>query len=357
MANHFDNILPPTMPRRKGIGKRRNKINGNKNHYVRNDQIPDGIGTTRKAKVAPAQGNIKNKSGDALHEPMELDVKVEIYDDNTVKIRFQSGTATTVVAPSTTTTTDVARRMQPETEDTPTTSTPIIQQAARFQNASLLVDAIKAPPINENAFKYSAKASNNAAPRSKVAERQAKSRALKKYISCVQSLGSEEQQALIMRDASVRPEIRVPSKAAGFNDARASLAIDHQVQQKKMLSRALATPQKQGRAPDDNRSFAESLLVAIAPSPERVRDVQKTSQRAKIESLGLSYTTGRRLLKSAAKKRKRLTEKEEGALWSFVKRRKGHSKVGPELRKELLEWIMNHENVIASPIAKDTLLC
>jgi hypothetical protein len=283
-------------------------------------------------------------------------VKVEIYDDNTVKIRFQSGTATTVVAPSTTTTTDVARRMQPETEDTPTTSTPIIQQAARFQNASLLVDAIKAPPINENAFKYSAKASNNAAPRSKVAERQAKSRALKKYISCVQSLGSEEQQALIMRDASVRPEIRVPSKAAGFNDARASLAIDHQVQQKKMLSRALATPQKQGRAPDDNRSFAESLLVAIAPSPERVRDVQKTSQRAKIESLGLSYTTGRRLLKSAAKKRKRLTEKEEGALWSFVKRRKGHSKVGPELRKELLEWIMNHENVIASPIAKDTLL-
>jgi hypothetical protein len=220
----------------------------------------------------------------------------------------------------------------------------------------LPLDAIEAPPINENAFKHSAKAGNNAAPRSKVAERQAKSRALKKHVSCVKSLGSEEQQALPMHDASVRPEIRVPSKAAGFNDARASLAAVHQDQQKKMLSRALTTAQKQGWAPDDNQSFAESLPVAVAPSPDRAGDTKKPSQRSQIESLGLSHAAGRRLLKSAANERKRLTEKEEGVLWSSVKRRKGRSKVGPESRKESPDWIMNHENVVASPIAKDTLL-
>jgi hypothetical protein len=210
------------MPRRKGLGKRK-KLNGNKNHYVPNNKIP-GIGTSSKAKVAPAQGNSKNKSVDSQHEDQqttELEYTVEFYEDG-VSIRFETttgeqqlntstrttqvaplttGTATTGVDPSMTTTTDVARRMQPQTEDTPTTSTPIIQQAARFQNALLLLDAMDAPPINEDAFKYSAKASNTAAPRSKVAERQAKSRALKKYIACVKSLGSEEQQALTMRDA------------------------------------------------------------------------------------------------------------------------------------------------------------
>ena len=62
------------------------------------------------------------------------------------------------------------------------------------------------------------------------------------------------------------------------------------------------------------------------------------------------------LLKSATRKRKQLTGKEEGALWAFVKRRKGYSKISPNVREELLDWIANHENVIASPIAKDALL-
>jgi hypothetical protein len=79
----------------------------------------------------------------------------------------------------------------------------------------------------------------NAGPRSNaVAERQAKSRAMKKYIPCTQSLGTEEQQALVIQDASICPEIRVPSKSAGFNDARAtSLAMIHQDQQKKLIAR------------------------------------------------------------------------------------------------------------------------
>jgi hypothetical protein len=51
-----------------------------------------------------------------------------------------------------------------------------------------------------------------------------------------------------------------------------------------------------------------------------------------------------------------LTGKEEGALWASVKRCKGFSKISPEVRDKLLDWIANHKNVIVSPIAKDTLL-
>jgi hypothetical protein len=60
--------------------------------------------------------------------------------------------------------------------------------------------------------------------------------------------------------------------------------------------------------------------------------------------------------KSATRKRKQLTGKEEGALWASGKRRKGYSKISPEVREELLDWIADHENVIASAIVKEALL-
>jgi hypothetical protein len=296
----------PTMPQRKGIGRPRRK--GGTNNYVKKKDRPTSTGLAKTVEVAPAA--------------------VE-----TINIR-----------------------RQPTTEDTFNIQRP--QQVARFRNASCALASICSPPTNELAFQYSGRAGiRNAGPRSNVAERQAKSRATKKYIACVQSLGTKNQQALVIRDASVRPEIRVPSKSAGFNDARAtSLAMIHQDQQKKMIARALMTKTKKGRAPDDNRSFAESVLVAMASSPSNPGDPPKPSKRKQIESFGLNYTTGMRLLKSATRKRKQLTGKEEGALWASVKRRKGYSKISPEVREELLDWIANHENVISSPIAKDALL-
>ncbi len=43
-------------------------------------------------------------------------------------------------------------------------------------------------------------------------------------------------------------------------------------------------------------------------------------------------------------------------MWASEKRCRGYSIISPEVREELLDWIANHKNVIASPIAKDTLL-
>jgi hypothetical protein len=180
------------MPRKKGIGKPKQKMTNNKNHHVPDNNVPSSNGRKSKVGPAPQVGNGKNKSVDAA-QPMEVDMKVEFYDHG-MRIRLQSATApqldtfttddqvarlascantTTVVAPSavaTACTTNVARTQPTETEDTPTPSMPTNQQAARFQNAALLFDGVDVPPINENAFKFLAEASNNAAPRSNVAE-------------------------------------------------------------------------------------------------------------------------------------------------------------------------------------------
>jgi hypothetical protein len=115
---------------------------------------------------------------------------------------------------------------------------------------------------------------------------------------------------------------------------------------------AMETDKCKGRATDDNRSFAQSVLVAIAPSPES-RKVPSMRERA--AALGLSQTSGRRLLILAENRRRRLRNLEPGLSWSKVKARIGHSKVTPTIRQKLHEWILGHHHVIDSPIAKDCL--
>ena len=43
-------------------------------------------------------------------------------------------------------------------------------------------------------------------------------------------------------------------------------------------------------------------------------------------------------------------------MWSQVAKRKGHSKVTPEIWKKLFQWFLDCEYIIPSPIANDTLL-
>jgi hypothetical protein len=78
---------------------------------------------------------------------------------------------------------------------------------------------------------------------------------------------------------------------SGFNDARASISYNPPRPAEENDFKSLENCEKARSAPDDNRSFAESLLVAIASSPDRVGDARKPSQRKQIESLGLTYTT------------------------------------------------------------------
>jgi hypothetical protein len=104
---------------------------------------------------------------------------------------------------------------------------------------------------------------------------------------------------------------------------------------------------------NDQRSFASSILAGVVNSPDKTSGV---SMRSRGEAIGLVGASGHRQLKQASGKRKRLTRKEEGLMWSQVAKRKGHSKVTPEIRKKLFQWFLDCEYIIPSPIANDTLL-
>jgi hypothetical protein len=78
------------MARKKGIGKAKWKTTNNKNHHVPDNNVPSSDGRKSEVGPAPQAGNGKNKSVNAA-QPMEVDMKVEFYDDG-VRIRLQSAT-------------------------------------------------------------------------------------------------------------------------------------------------------------------------------------------------------------------------------------------------------------------------
>jgi hypothetical protein len=55
-------------------------------------------------------------------------------------------------------------------------------------------------------------------------------------------------------------------------------------------------------------------------------------------------------------KRQLLTQGVEDASWSRVKPWKGFSKITPEIHERLHQWIVDHPQVVQSPITNNTLL-
>jgi hypothetical protein len=218
-----------------------------------------------------------------------------------------------------------------------------------FNNARVDFDGIEVMDIDEDAFALTKDNKPRGGPAS---ARKAKSRAMNEIAAAIKSTGNESQQALALRDTLAHPTMIKIAKSAGFESELQRVALFNMKQQSRFLVTAMETDKCKGRATDDNRSFAQSMLVAIAPSPES-RKVPSMRERA--AALGLSQTSGRRLLILAENRRRRLRNLEPGLSWSKVKARIGHSKVTPTIRQKLHEWILGHHHVIDSPIAKDCL--
>ena len=215
-------------------------------------------------------------------------------------------------------------------------------------NARVDFDGIEAMDIDEDAFAVT----KGNKPRGPASARKAKSRAVNKIAAVIKSSGNERQQVLALRDTLAHPTIIKITKSAGFESELQRVAMFNMSQQSRFLATAMETDKSKARATDDKRSFAQSMLVAIAPSPES-RKVPSVQSRA--AALGLSKTSGWRLLKLAENQRRRLRNLEAGLSWSKVKARIGHSKVTPVIRQKLHDWILDHPHVIDSPISNDCL--
>ncbi len=220
-----------------------------------------------------------------------------------------------------------------------------------FNGQSVDYDKVPSFTPNEKAFSNSKKDQALSAP----AARKAKSRAVLNIVEAVKNCGNVHHQAVALQGALVHPELQQIGKSIGYSGEVAQevkVALFHQEQQKKMIALARKTEKKNARTNDDKRSFSQSVFVSIADSPTS----NKVALRARAKMLGLPQTTARRMFTTAKLMRARLKNLDESISWSTVKKKKGRSKVTEPMRRALHTWVINHPNVIDSPIARDTLL-
>jgi hypothetical protein len=216
------------------------------------------------------------------------------------------------------------------------------------------VTTVEQLEMNSFEFKKDGASRKNASGK---AAAMAKSRQVKKIIEAILDPKlSRPQQILAFHEAANHPRMRSTVKSAGFTSPTENSVTNYLLeQQKKMIQSAAETTKLRGRPTDDRRSFIEANILACADSPNAQQNTVPSKQ-SRIKALGLKRTSGYRLLKNMSKKRSDLHNDEYSVSWSTVKKRKGYSKVSPQLRKKLYEWFLNHPQVIASPIASDTLL-
>lgn len=203
---------------------------------------------------------------------------------------------------------------------------------------------------DSDAFLYN----KNGQKRKPEAQRKAKSRAANKIVSAIKEAASNpNDRSAALSQALVHPIVQYNTKSVAISLPEVATAMHFQESAARMIERSRKTDKKRSRTDDDRRSFGESVAVAVVGSPEKGTGPSMT---AMFNALSMPGRSGRRIMQSSRKKRKLLTDAQEGVLWSSVKARKGYSKVLAKTRAKLLQWFLDCDYIIQSPIAKDTLV-
>jgi hypothetical protein len=192
----------------------------------------------------------------------------------------------------------------------------------------------------------------------------AKSTARTAIISAIKSAGSKPQQALALHSALETEELRDVSVAVGFRsrDMEAKCFIFQQIKQ--MLELATKRNSKQGPTDEAKATLVDNVLIASAPNlvegpnDNLIWDPKAPSASMIASVLGFTRSTGCQLLNRLKDKRHALLNTVDGRRWfQIIKRiRRSARPFTPEIRKAVRDWIVNHPNVVHSPITSDTIL-
>lgn len=190
----------------------------------------------------------------------------------------------------------------------------------------------------------------------------AQSRAVKKMAEAVNNPNcSDKQNVLALRKATTHQSARRIFRSAGLIDTSQFDDMKHHLGQiRKLVKEATATTSVGERAPDQQRAVVRALVMTMASTPttdnEPPSERKFPSARQLFETVGLSQSTGCKILKAVSGKRGAIMDKEKESDWTLISTRKGFwQKVPEELRTEIDSWIRHHEHVIHSPIAKDVV--
>ena len=108
----------------------------------------------------------------------------------------------------------------------------------------------------------------------------------------------------------------------------------------------------------DNVLIASSPNLVDGPNQIMITDPLAPSARLIANTLGFKKSTGGRLLNWLKAKRHALRTTVNAWRWFHIirQKRKSATNIKPETRKAICDWVVNHPNVVHSPIASDTIL-
>ena len=211
-------------------------------------------------------------------------------------------------------------------------------------------------PFNKDCFSFSKKDG----PRSKEAAKKAKTRAVRDLViaMCDESL-TLEQQVYDLPAAIKHHVMKVRSASAGILLSSTNKSIDEQivtnVHDTIQLARTTDSSMY-GRTCDDKRSLVHSILCSCLPSPRATKgmSLRKLSRR-----LGIPWVSFYNAVKQLKTKKAALAgihSPNDSVVFSCVVKRKGWAKRDEFLKKIVVQYIINHPNVIQSPIMNGTIL-
>ena len=202
---------------------------------------------------------------------------------------------------------------------------------------------------------------------SDVAVERAAQRAVKR--ACDALPEDQEQKAVVLDAMLKRPGVREAAAAASIRTA-----ADYEFAEAALLrvkEACAAIMAKRGHLNTDDTNALETLLTFLTGKvDEEVKQRGKHTKRATAEgtdgtaavhdvrawaaALGMPPMTAWRLMKAAVERRTKLDQQEQGVLWLWTSKRRGHG-----LSKETVELVhqfyLTHPSIKRSPIANDVL--
>lgn len=188
-----------------------------------------------------------------------------------------------------------------------------------------------------------------------------KLRLIKKLKLCIESLGTTEQQAVIVEETLNLPSLKsVKQMAHLVNEEDQKLMCNVTKNVFKSLKQVSEKPSSRGRLNNDKRVYQESLVSSIVSSPS-MNSVQSNltiqqMQKYMMEHSNFAKSTARRALHKGMARRAQLTRAESKTTWCILSNRPRYKTIQRSLHEKLLNWILSHENVIPSPQKRDTIL-
>jgi hypothetical protein len=189
-------------------------------------------------------------------------------------------------------------------------------------------------------------------------------RATLKIVSAILDCGkSDGQRALALHRALIHPRIREIAKSAGFQNEKMKELSYHSEQIKEFISLASHTRNKQGKPKKEESEVINTIVAALSANVtvridgNIMKEQKAPSGRSTSRLYGFSPYHAK---KGMLNRQKIVIAKASGPnsrWWNILKRQhKGRRNIPSAIRDAVIDWVVNHENVIPSPLLNETIL-